>query len=143
MHEMHSPQNVSFKMTFDDTLARVVTTSKTGASVKKYAMQRGYFEDNMIEYIWGYLELKKGITYRLDNFNKDTPHPSDPYTLEYAFDDMWPLAFDRKLNCTILHFTHGTTSGYIWIDKSSHNVIKTIGHFKTGSFVVTREKALP
>jgi hypothetical protein len=139
MHEVHSPQNVSFKMTFDDTLASVATTRKAGTSVKKYPMHSGYFEDNMIGYIWGYLELQKGVTYRLDNFNKDTSSPSDPYTIEYAFDDVWQLAPDHQLNCTVLHFTHGGTSGYIWIDNSTHQTIKTIGHFKTGSYVLTRE----
>ena len=92
----------------------------------------------MIEYIWGYLELQKGITYRLDNFNKDTPSPSDPYTLEYVFDDVSRPAPDHQLNLTVLHFTHGRTSGYIWIDKSTHKVIKTIGRFKTGSYVITK-----
>jgi len=139
MHEVHTPQNVSFEMTFADTLASVATTRAGNMSIKEYPMRSGYFEDNMIGYIWGYLELQKGISYRLDNFNKDASSPSDPYTLEYAFDDVWRAAPDHLLHRTVLHFTHGGTSSYIWIDNSTHMTIKTIGRFKTGSYVLTKE----
>jgi hypothetical protein len=139
MHEVHSPQNVSFKMTFEDEQATVPTMRKGTPSTKKYTMKTGYFDDNMIEYIFGYLELKKGITYNLDNFNKDTPAPSDPFTLEYAFDDVWNISPDHLLYCTVLHFTHGGASGYIWIDKSTDLTIKTVANFKTGSYLLTKE----
>jgi hypothetical protein len=139
MHEVHTPQNVSFEMTFADTLASVATTRAGKTSTMNYPMQSGYFEDNMIGYIWGYLELEKGIVYRIDNFNKDARSPSDPYTLEYAFDDVSRIAPDRELFCTVLRFTHGGTSGYIWIDKSTHATIKVIGRSRTGSYFLTRE----
>ena len=138
MHENHIQYNVSFDMQFGETQASVKTTRKGVESTKNYPMKNGYFEDNMIEYIFGYLELKKGITYTLDNFNKDTPTPSDPYTVEYAFDDVWTLVPDHRLYCTVLHFTHGGTTGYMWIDKSTHLMVKTIGNFKTGTYVLTK-----
>lgn len=138
MHEVHFPQNVSFKMIFEDEQAIVTTTRKGTPSTKKYTMKSGYFEDNMIQYIFCYLELKKGIRYNLDNFNKDTSSPSDPYTLEYAFDDVWNVSPDHPLYCTVIHFTHGGTSGYIWIDKSTRRDIKIVGSFKTGSYVITK-----
>ncbi|MGZ3764765.1 MAG: hypothetical protein ACXVB0_18075 [Mucilaginibacter sp.] len=138
MHEIHYQREVAFDMTFGDTQASVTTTRKGQVSVKNYPMKSGYFEDNMIEYIFGYLQIKKEITYTLDNFNKDTPAPSDPYVLEYAFDDTWNLVADHQINCTVLHFTHGGTSGYIWIDKSTHLMIKSIGNFMTGSYLITK-----
>ena len=138
MHEVHPQRNVTYEMFFGDEQATVKATRKSVTSTKNYPMKSGYFEDNMIEYIFGYLELKKGIVYTLDNFNKDTPAPSDPYTVEYAFDDTWSLAPDHKLYCTVLHFTHGGTSGYIWIDKSTHLMLKTLANFKTGSYVLTK-----
>jgi len=138
MHEIHYQYNVSFDMQFGDTQASVKTNRKGVESTKTYPMKAGYFEDNMIEYIFGYLELKKGVTYILDNFNKDTPAPSDPYTLEYAFDDVWNLAAGHTVYCTVLHFTHGGTTGYIWIDNSTHKAIKTIGNFKGGRYVLTK-----
>jgi len=138
MHEIHYQGNVSFDMNFADEKAVVKTTQKGVATERTYLMKRGYFEDNMIEYIFGYLTLKKETTYILDNFNKDTPAPSDPYLLEYSFDDTWNTAPDHNINCIVLKYTHGDTSGYIWIDKSTHLMIKTIAKFKTGTYLITK-----
>jgi hypothetical protein len=93
----------------------------------------------MIEDVFGYLDLKKGVTYVLDNFKPDnTENASHPYEIEYAFDDVWDLA-GHKLNCRIIHFVLGLTSGYIWTDKDSRQLIKEIAVYKNGgTFVLTR-----
>ena len=138
MHEVHVQRNVSFVMTFDETQASVQTIRNGVTSVKTYPMKSGYFEDNMIEYIFGYLDIKRGIVYTLDNFNKDTPSPSDPFTIEYAFDDIWTVNAGGKLNCRVIHFTHGEKQGYIWIDKDTRRMIKEVGNDKFGTFSITR-----
>jgi hypothetical protein len=138
MHEVHVQRNVSYAMTFDEMRASVQTIKNGVASVKTYPMKSGYFEDNMIEYIFGYLDIKKGIVYTLDNFNKDTPSPSDPYTIEYAFDDIWALDAGRKLSCRVIHFIHGEIKGYIWIDKDTRRMIKEVGNDQFGTFSITR-----
>ena len=138
MHEVHYRQNVSFTMNFDATNATVHTLRKEVASHQSYPMKSGYFEDNMIEYVYGYLDLAKGQTYTLDNFNKDTPAPSDPVTVDYAFDDVWVLNTGALLNCRVLHFVHGATTGYIWIDKQTRCMIKELGNSQRGTFSITR-----
>jgi hypothetical protein len=100
-------------------------------------MNAGYFEDNMIEYIFGYLKLTKGVTYTLDNFNEATGG-NDPYAIKYAFDDSLDLPGYEQLNCSVLSFTHGATTGFIWIDKRSHEMIKQLGQFKGGTYVVVK-----
>jgi hypothetical protein len=138
MHEVHVQRNVSFIMTFDETMASVETFRKGVASTKTYPMKSGYFEDNMIEYIFGYLDLQKGIVYTLDDFNKDAPSPSDPFTIEYAFDDIWALDAGGVLKCRVIHFIHGGTTGYFWIDKDTRRMIKEEGNNKNGVFSITR-----
>jgi len=138
MHEIHYRQEVDFEMSFGDTLSTVRTTRKGTASTKTYPMKKGYFEDNMIEYIFGYLDLQKGVVYTLDNFNKDTPAPSDPFTLEYVFDDTWFVAADEQIPCMMIRFTHGAATGYIWIDKRTHQLLKQAAQFSNGSYVVRK-----
>lgn len=138
MHEVHYRQNVSFTMDFDATNATVHTMRKNSPSERSYPMKSGYFEDNMIEYVYGYLDLAKDRTYTLDNFNKDTPAPSDPVTVEYAFDDVWMQGAGGFLCCRVLHFTHGAIKGYIWIDKKTREMIKETGTFAKGNFSITR-----
>jgi hypothetical protein len=138
MHEIHFREDVDFDMRFADTLASVRTTRKGVPSSKTYPMKKGYFEDNVIEYLFGYLDLQPGVVYTLDNFNKDTPTPSDPYTLEYVFDDTWFVAADQQIPCTMIRFTHGATTGYIWVDQRTRQVLKQAGQFKNGSYVVRK-----
>ena|SRR6185312_13483697 len=138
MHEVHYQRNVSFTMDFQATSATVHTMRKNVPSDRSYPMKSGYFEDNMIEYVYGYLDLAKGQTYTLDNFNKDAAAPSDPVTVEYAFDDVWMLDTGGMLNCRVLHFTHGATTGYIWIDKKTRAMVKELGNSGKGNFCLTR-----
>jgi hypothetical protein len=138
MHEVHYRQDVSFTMNFDATNATVHTLRKGAASDRSYPMKSGYFEDNMIEYVYGYLDLAKGQTYTLDDFNKDAPAPSDPVSVDYAFDDIWVLNTGAMLNCRVLHFVHGAATGYIWIDKQTRCMIKELGSFQKGTFSITR-----
>ena len=138
MHEVHYQKNVSFFMEFQKTNATVHTIRKDSPSDKSYPMKTGYFEDNMIEYVYGYLDLAKGQTCTLDNFNKDTPAPSDPVTVEYAFDDVWMLSTGGVLFCRVLHFTHGAVTGYLWIDKKTRAMIKEMGRFGKQNFCITR-----
>jgi hypothetical protein len=138
MHEVHPQRDVTYEMTFGESEVKVNTRRKGVSADKTFAMKPGYFEDNMIEYILGYLDLKKGVTYTLDNFNKDAPVPSDPYTIEYIFDDVWQLTADHKVKCTVLHFTHGGTTGYVWIDSSTHQPVKTIANFINGSYLLNK-----
>jgi hypothetical protein len=48
---------------------------------------------------------------------KGTPYP---YTLEYVFDDTWIMAADQQISCLMIRFTHGATTGYIWVDRHRH-----------------------
>ncbi|HTJ10823.1 MAG TPA: hypothetical protein VL547_02300 [Dinghuibacter sp.] len=134
MHEAHFQRGVSFDMTFGDTVASVRTLRNGVATVRNYPMQPGYFEDNMIEYIFGYVDWQKGVTYVLDNFNKDAPKPSDPYTIEYAFDDRL-----MQKTCTVLRFVRGSGTGYIWIDKATRKVLKQVGSFGSLNYVMVLE----
>jgi hypothetical protein len=138
MHEVHYRQNVSFTMNFNPENATVHTDRRGVGSDRSYPMKNGYFEDNMIEYVYGYLDLEKGRTYVLDNFNKDTPSPSDAVTVEYVFDDIWMLNTGVLLNCRVLHFIHGAVNGYIWIDKETRDMVREIGNFGKVMFSINR-----
>ena len=138
MHEIHYQREVSLEMSFADTLASVRTVRKGVSSVKTYPMKSGYFEDNMIEYIFPWLDLKKGIVYTLGDFKQDAAAPSDPFTVEYVFDDVWSLGAGYTVSCQVLAFTHGQTAGYIWIDTANHTMLKEAGNFKGGMFVLRK-----
>ncbi|TSJ44468.1 hypothetical protein FO440_09900 [Mucilaginibacter corticis] len=129
MHEIHFQQNVDIQMQFEAEKATVTTIRKGQSTTKTYAMTPGYFEDNMIEYLFGYLELKKGVTYKLDNFNPATSG-SDPFTVTYSGDGDHSKVFT---------FTHGDTRGRIWIDNKTHQILRQEGQSPKWHHVVTKQ----
>lgn len=44
----------------------------------------------------------------------------------------------HRITCRVIHFLQGGSSGYIWIDKTTHETLKEEGSFKGGVFVVTK-----
>ncbi|MDO3641843.1 hypothetical protein [Mucilaginibacter sp. L3T2-6] len=137
MHEVHIQQKRTYEMSFSATAATVRKEFKGAVTNKTYPMNAGYFEDNMIEYIFGYLKIKRGVTYTLNNFN-EARGGNDPYTIKYVFDDSLDLPGYHQLNCSVLAFTHGGTTGLIWIGKNTREMIKQLGQFKGGTYVVVK-----
>lgn len=125
MHEIHYKQKVDIQMSFGPEQATVARNAVT----KTYTMPKGYFEDNMIEYLFGYLQLEKGIPYTLNNFNPATSG-NDPYTLKYASDEG---------TNNVLEFTHSDTRGKIWVDKTTHEVLKQTGRNAKYNYVITKK----
>ncbi|WPU92850.1 hypothetical protein SNE25_26350 [Mucilaginibacter sabulilitoris] len=125
MHEIHYKQKVDIQMGFQPKMATVTRNGIT----KTYAMPESYFEDNMIEYLFGYLELEKGVIYTLNNFNPPASG-NDPYTIR---------RIDDEANTTILEFTHAETKGRIWIDQQSHEVLKQEGRNSKYHYVITKK----
>ncbi|MEO6869764.1 MAG: hypothetical protein ABI168_08975 [Ginsengibacter sp.] len=138
MHEVHEQKQKAVEMVFDAQKVIVKKISNGKSIVQSYPMEPGYFEDNMIEYIFGCLQLERGKTYILNNFNTAT-HGNDPFMLKYEFEDTLVPAADLKIICSVLQFTHGATSGYIWIDKNSHKILKTLGRSKGYNYILTRQ----
>jgi hypothetical protein len=132
MHEMHNKQQVYFVMDFGDTLA-TVTKYKNGqnAGVSNFPLSSGYVEDNMIEYLYPYLDLQKGVVYHMTNFNKDVPNGFSNVSVEYSFDDIL-TAGTGHVSCRVLRIVNGGYWGYVWIDKATRDVIREIGFFKNG-----------
>ena len=138
MHEWRPQRAFDIIEHFDPELATVTITRKGVADTKTYPMKKGFFEENMIEYIFGLLILNKDQTYVLDNFNVANSGNA-PYTIKYSFDDVLNFAGDAIIPCTVLYFTYRETTGYIWIDKSNHKVLKEIGHAAAYTYVVMKQ----
>ncbi len=127
MHEMHNKQQVYYVMNFGDTVA-TVDKYKNGLATgtRSFSLKSGYVEDNMIEYLYPYLDLQKGVVYQMTNFNKDVPHGFSLVTVEYAFDDIL-MAGTGRVSCRVLRYVNGKYWGYVWIDKDTRNVVREIG----------------
>jgi hypothetical protein len=140
MHEMHNKQQVYYVMNFWDTVATVNKFKNgQGVSTTAFPLKPGYVEDNMIEYLYPYLDLQKGTVYNLTNFNKDVPNGFSNVTVEYAFDDIYMVG-THPVICRVLRYVNGRYWGYVWIDKDNRSVIREIGSDKLSGLIYSVTK---
>jgi len=105
------------------------------SSTKTTAMNEGYFDDNSIWDILGYIPFKKGIKYQLDCYGTDThTQVSIPYEIEYLFDEDDREPGGTVINSMVLKVSIPESTYYIWINKKTHLLIKFLGQGKGYSF---------
>ncbi len=105
------------------------------SSTKTTAMSEGYFDDNSIWDILGYIPFKKGIKCQLDCYGTDThTQVSIPFEIEYLFDEDSREPSGTVVNSMVLKVSHPGSSSYVWINKKTHLSIKTLGQGKSYSY---------
>jgi hypothetical protein len=105
------------------------------SSTKTTPMREGYFDDNSIWDILGYIPFKKGIKYQLDCYGTDShTEVSIPYEIEYLFDEDNLATGGSVVNSMVLKISSPASTNYIWINKKTHQKIKILGQGKGYSF---------
>ena len=122
-------------ITFDKTNATAKVLKDGSYTANTYSMPDGYFDDNMIETIVGYLPIMKGQKIQVNCFRLES-NGLNTYEIEYLFDDLWGVTANNKLNCAVLHFKNQYSDGYIWIDKASHKNVKQIAKMNNASYII-------
>jgi hypothetical protein len=119
------------------TSVEALNVIKGVSSAKTTVMSEGYFDDNSIWDILGYIPFKKGISYQLDCYGTDThTQVSIPYEIEYLFDEDNLEPGGGVVNSMILKVSHEGSANYIWINKKTHLFIKESMQGKDGSFTM-------
>jgi hypothetical protein len=105
------------------------------SSAKTTAMSEGYFDDNSLWDILGYIHFKKGVKYQLDCYGTDThTQVSIPFEIEYLFDEDNREPSGTVINSIVLKVSNPESTHYIWINKRTHLLIKDLGQGKGYSF---------
>jgi hypothetical protein len=105
------------------------------SSTKTTTMSEGYFDDNSIWDILGYIPFKKGIKYQLDCYGTDThTQVSIPYEIEYLFDEDNREPSGTVINSMVVKASYSGSTIYVWINKKTHTRIKMLGQGKGYSF---------
>ena len=105
------------------------------SSNKTTAMREGYFDDNSLWDILGFIPFKKGIKYQLDCYGTDTrTQVSIPFEIEYLFDENYREPGGSVINSMVLKVSNAESTDYVWINKKTHLLIKNVGKGKDYSF---------
>jgi len=140
MHEYDQPKTFEHDFRFAGTKAYVREFKKGTLSVDTFTMTEGYFDENSIEGFLAVIPFDKGKQYRLNSFRIGTPGRLNPYDIEYAFDDAWGQSGDNDLNCNVLRFRNAYSSGYMWIDRHRHKMVKEYIRMDSGEKVLIVER---
>jgi hypothetical protein len=88
-------------------------------------MTQGYFDDNSIWDILGFIQFKKGVTYNLDCYGTDThTQVSIPYQVEYLFDERSQAPGGAVVDAMVLKVSYSGSTDYLWYDKKTHLFIR-------------------
>jgi len=105
------------------------------SSNKTTTMSEGYFDDNSLWDILGYIPFKKGIKYQLDCYGTDThTQVLIPFEIEYLFDENYREPSGAVVNTMVLKISHSESTNYVWINKKTHLMVKDLGQGKGYSF---------
>jgi hypothetical protein len=110
-------------------LVKGISTNKTTA------MSEGYFDDNSLWDILGYIPFKKGIKYQLDCYGTDIhTEVSIPFEIEYLFDENYREPSGAVINSIVLKVSNPESTHYVWVNKKTHLLVKDLGQGKSYSF---------
>jgi hypothetical protein len=105
------------------------------SSTKTTPMSEGYFDDNSLWDILGYIPFKKGTKYQLDCYGTDTrTQVLIPFEIEYLFDENYREPSGAVVNSMVLKVSNPESTNYVWINKNTHLLIKDLGQGKGYSF---------
>ena len=126
--------NLSFRKT--DVHAVVNRGGKHTDTVHR--MQEGYFDSNLIEYLFQLLPYKEGFSCQINayTFEKDG---MDPHTVKYVGEDMNEDLNGniRKMNVVEVRSKDGQSVDLLWLDKNTGKVYKHTGRFGNRRFIIT------
>jgi hypothetical protein len=130
-YTMLSNPNVKFlDVRYSSTIVDTHAVVKGKSSTIHTTMADGYFDDNIVEDLLGYLPIEKGVKYQLDAYRFESENKINHFDLEYAFDDILPDPKGGVMICRVIRFKNGYGDGYIWIDKKSRENIKEVLYMK-------------
>lgn len=131
MHSLDYPASRELYVKYEESHVTVRSLINGLSNIQAYTMPAGYFDDNILVDIIGYLPIEKEVKYIMDAFRFESVKTNglNHYEVQYLHDDYLPDAGNKSSSCKVLYFKNGYSSGYIWIDKSSRKVLKQLINF--------------
>lgn len=131
-----NPLKKNVDATFSQESETLKINGKGTESAETKALPAGYFDDNIIEDLLGYIPFKKGEKYHLSAFTTDVKSRVNPFELEYVFDDFYQAPSGNLVKCSVLHYTNARSNAYVWIDQISHANLKEVLQYPDGKISV-------
>ena len=115
MHSLEYPARKELHVKFEESGVTVKSLINGVSKTQAYPMPAGYFDDNILVDIIGYLPIEKEVKYIMDAFRFESVKTNclNHYEVQYLHDDYLPDADNKYSSCKVLYFKNGYSDGYI------------------------------
>lgn len=104
-----------------------------------HKMEAGYFDSNLLDYVFGLLPYKKGFRVTLNAYTFER-NGMDPWQVEYVGEDIINTTGDKLAYCYVVKTGNGNLSpdAMTWIERSTGQVIKRVIPMGKMYYVITK-----
>jgi hypothetical protein len=138
MRMVTNPSVMQMDLSFRKTDVHAVANKGGKHTDTVHHMQEGYFDSNLIEYLFQLLPYKEGFFCQINayTFEKDG---MDPHTVKYIGEEMVedPGGSIRKMNVAEVRSKDGQSIDLLWFDQRTGKVYKHTGRFGNRRFIIT------
>jgi hypothetical protein len=127
MRMVTTPHFMSMNLDFRTSEVHVVADKSGKKTDTLHKMADGYFDSNLLEYLFGLLPYKKGFHATINAYTFEK-NGMDPFEVEYVGEDILPAAEGGMTYCFVAKIGNAGSApdGMAWIEKSTGKVLKRV-----------------
>lgn len=139
MRMVTTPSFMQMDLQFQAQAVHAVANKGGKKTDTLHRMEAGYFDSNLLEYLFGLLPYKKGFTATLNAYTFEK-QGMDPWQVEYVGEDMLSLGNGHSIQCHVAKTGNAgkAPDALAWIEKSTGRVIKRVIPMGKMFYIVTK-----
>ncbi|WP_276484569.1 hypothetical protein [Paraflavitalea pollutisoli] len=139
MRMVTTPSFMQMDLDFQQQAVHAVANKGGKKTDTLHRMEAGYFDSNLLEYLYGLLPYKKGFTATLNAYTFEK-QGMDPWQVEYVGEDMIYTPDGHWIQCHVAKTGNAGNApdGLAWIEKRTGRVIKRVIPMGKMFYIVTK-----
>lgn len=138
MRMVTTPHFMSMDLDFHTREVHAIADKSGKKTDTLHKMEEGYFDSNLLEYLWGLLPYKKGFKATINAYTFEQ-HGMDPWQVEYVGEDVLTTT-DGPVYCQVVKTSNAgiATDAIAWIEQSTGKVLKRVFPIGKMYYIITK-----
>lgn len=139
MRMVTTPHFMSMNLDFHTKDVHAVANKGGKLTDTLHTMEEGYFDSNLLEYLFGLLPYKKGFKTTINAYTFER-NGMDPYKVEYVGEDVLPAPNGNGVWCYVAKTGNGSNApdAMAWIEKATGKILKRIIPMGKNYYIITK-----
>ena len=139
MRMVTTPHFMSMNLDFQSNQVHAMADKPGKKTDTLHAMEEGYFDSNLLEYLFGLLPYKKGFKATLNVYTFER-NGMDPFSVEYVGEDVLTGPGGTMTWCYLAKTGNSKTApdATIWIEKATGKVLKHVVPMGKMYYIITK-----